>query len=152
MDLSVKAVIMDMIWSYGLWMSQWTRSKFLLLELLFDALFSSLAVQIFLLHRHTIYGYARIYNMFYSAGLVVYLWSFLGTPTNEGETLLYSLMRYERSNFIRFAYISFSFLQKHFSNGIWNSLDLDFLIKKYYIAKLCCEQLPPKVSMLDDCN
>ena len=73
MDLSVKAVIMDMIWSYGLWMSQWTRSKFLLLELLFDALFSSLDVKFFLLHRHTIDGYVRISNMFYSAGLVVYL-------------------------------------------------------------------------------
>jgi hypothetical protein len=54
-------------------MSWWMSSKFLLVELLFDALFSSLAVKIFLLHCHTIYGYARISNMFYSAGLVVYL-------------------------------------------------------------------------------
>ena len=54
-------------------MSWMTLFKSLLLELLFDALFSSLVVKFFLLHRHTIDGYARISNMFYSAGLVVYL-------------------------------------------------------------------------------
>ena len=54
-------------------MSWMTLFKSLLLELLFDALFSSLDVKFFLLHRHTIDGYVRISNMFYSAGLVVYL-------------------------------------------------------------------------------